>query len=166
MFFLSYMASELRRRRARTILTALGLAIGVALVVAVNALSTGLDNAQAKVLESLTGVGTDMSVTRPIKITQGGGGAFGNLSKSEQKQLRSEGGGGRLNFRSLKAGSKVNQDNFQTTQLSFSESQVAKTSALSGVAAARPLGGSATARSSSTRAPSPVSIKRSRSWHP
>jgi ABC-type antimicrobial peptide transport system permease subunit len=135
-FFLSYMASELRRRRARTILTALGLAIGVALVVAVNALSTGLDNAQAKVLEPLTGVGTDMSVTRPIKITQGGGGAFGNLSKSEQKQLRSEGGGGRLNFRSLKAGSKVNQDTFQTTQLSFSESQVAKTTALAGVAGA------------------------------
>jgi len=133
MFFFSYMFSELRRRRARTILTALGLAVGVALVVAVNALSTGLDHAQAKVLEPLTGVGTDMSVTRPIKISQGSGNPFSNLSKAEQKQLQKEGGGGAgLNFRNLKAGSKINQDSFQASQLSFSESQVAKTTKLSG----------------------------------
>ncbi len=137
MFFFSYMFSELRRRRARTILTALGLAVGVALVVAVNALSTGLDHAQAKVLEPLTGVGTDMSVTRPIKISRGSGNPFGNLSKAEQKQLQKEGGGGAgLNFRNLKAGSKINQDSFQTTQLSFPESQVAKTSRISGVESA------------------------------
>src|SRR5512133_2587089 len=104
-FFVSYVFAELRRRRGRTILTASGLAVGVALVISVNALSTGLDRAQAKVLEPLTGVGTDMSVTRPIKITQGGGGPFGNLSKAEQKRLRSEqGGGGPLNFRNLKPG--------------------------------------------------------------
>jgi ABC-type antimicrobial peptide transport system permease subunit len=133
-FFVSYMLSELRRRRARTILTALGLAVGVALVVAVNALSTGLDHAQSKVLEPLTGVGTDMSVTRPIRISQGGGSPFGNLSTSEQRQLRRETGrGGGLNFRNLKAGSKIDQDNFQTTQLSFSSNEVAKTRALSGV---------------------------------
>src|SRR5438552_4081215 len=98
MFFLSYMFSELRRRRGRTILTALGLAVGVALVIAVNALSTGLDQAQAKVLEPLTGVGTDMSVTRPIKISPNGGGPFSTLSKAEQNRLRKEGaGGGPLN---------------------------------------------------------------------
>lgn len=137
MFFLSYVFSELRRRRARTILTALGLAVGVALVVAVNALSTGLDHAQAKVLEPLTGVGTDMSVTRPIKISQGSGDPFRNLSKAEQKQLQKESGGGAgLNFRNLKAGSKINQDSFQTTQLSFSESQVGKTSQITGVESA------------------------------
>jgi putative ABC transport system permease protein len=136
-FFVSYVFAELRRRRGRTILTALGLAVGVALVIAVNALSTGLDRAQAKVLEPLTGVGTDMSVTRPIKITQGGGGPFGNLSRSEQRRLRNEqGGGGPLNFRDLKPGSKVDQDSFQASQLSFSQSQVATTEQLSGVAAA------------------------------
>ncbi|HEX3304143.1 MAG TPA: ABC transporter permease [Thermomicrobiales bacterium] len=137
MFFVSYVFAELRRRRGRTILTALGLAVGVALVIAVNALSTGLDRAQAKVLEPLTGVGTDMSVTRPIKITQGGGGPFGNLSRSEQRRLRNEqGGGGPLNFRDLKPGSKVDQDSFQASQLSFSQSQVAKTEQLPGVAGA------------------------------
>jgi len=133
MFFLSYIASELRRRRARTILTALGLAVGVALVISVNALSNGLDHAQAKVLQPLTGVGTDMTVTRPIKITPGSG-PFGGLPRSEQKRLRGEGSSGPLNFRSLKPGSKINQDSFQTSQLSFSESQVAKTQSISGVA--------------------------------
>ena len=39
MFFVSYVFAELRHRRGRTILTALGLAVGVALVIAVNALS-------------------------------------------------------------------------------------------------------------------------------
>jgi len=66
MVFLSYAWSELRRRRGRTFLTAIGLGVGVGLVVAVNALSAGLDEAQDQVLEPLTGVGTDMTVTRPL----------------------------------------------------------------------------------------------------
>ncbi len=72
MFYLRYIWSELRRRRGRTIFTALGLGVGVGLVVTVSALSSGLDRAQSKVLEPLTGVGTDMSVTRPIQITGSG----------------------------------------------------------------------------------------------
>ena len=66
MLYLHYIAAELRRRRGRTILTALGLGVGVGLVVAVTALSAGLDDAQSEVLEPLTGVGTDMTVARPI----------------------------------------------------------------------------------------------------
>ena len=60
------------RRRSRTVLTALGLAVGVGLVVIVAALSQGLDDAQTKVLDPLTGVGTDMSVTRPIVVSGSG----------------------------------------------------------------------------------------------
>ncbi|CAN5169054.1 MAG: hypothetical protein H0U82_10625 [Actinobacteria bacterium] len=41
MFYVTYVLAELRRRSGRTILTALGLGIGVALVVTVNALSNG-----------------------------------------------------------------------------------------------------------------------------
>lgn len=40
---LTYLFSELRWRRGRTIFTALGLAVGVGLVVTVSALSAGLD---------------------------------------------------------------------------------------------------------------------------
>lgn len=51
MFYLSYLFSELRRRKGRTLFTALGLGVGVGLVVPVSALTTGLDQAQSKVLE-------------------------------------------------------------------------------------------------------------------
>lgn len=136
MFFLSYMFSELRRRPARTVLTALGLAVGVALVIAVSALSTGLDRAQQKVLSPLTGVGTDMSVTRPIKLTANRG-AFSDLSPAEQRRLRREGaGGGPLDFRDVKPGSRIDRDTFQATQLSFSDTQVGKARATSGVKSA------------------------------
>jgi hypothetical protein len=63
------------------------------LVVAVTALSDGLDRAQDEILQPLTGLGTDMSVTRPLDLegNGGGGGAAGlNLSKREQDQLEEE----------------------------------------------------------------------------
>lgn len=102
MFYLSYMFAELRRRSGRTLLTALGLAIGVGLVVTVSALSTGLDRAQSAVLEPLTGVGTDMSVSRPIDFSSSNqSGGFQNLSDEEREQLRSENGGARFGLTEL-----------------------------------------------------------------
>ena len=140
MFFIGYMWSELRRRRGRTILTALGLAVGVAVVVVVNALSTGLDQAQSKVLEPLTGVGTDMTVTRPIKITSNGGGLFGGLSQSQRNTLRSENGGPFFNLRSLgKPGAAFSTDTFRPDgNLTFSSSQATAVKSLAGVAAVAP----------------------------
>jgi ABC-type antimicrobial peptide transport system permease subunit len=131
-FFISYMVSELRRRKGRTVLTALGLALGIGVVVTVGALSTGLDRAQAKVLAPLTGVGTDLSVTRPIKF--GNNGPAG-LSPNERKQLEKENGGTRIGLRGLgKPGTHFSRDDFiSASQLSFSQSEVAKIRALSGV---------------------------------
>ena len=63
MFYLGYLRSELVRRKSRTILTVLGLAVGVSLVIAVSALSRGLDEAQAKALDPLSSIGTDLTVT-------------------------------------------------------------------------------------------------------
>jgi ABC-type antimicrobial peptide transport system permease subunit len=135
-FYLGYMLAELRRRSGRTILTALGLGIGVGLVVTVNALSAGLDEAQAKVLEPLTGVGTDMSVTRPIDFTppeQGGG--FPNLSEDERRQLQEENGGGRFGLRDLgEPGTTFSRDTFvSAAQLSFSAGAVGKIRKIDGV---------------------------------
>ncbi|MEA2274848.1 MAG: hypothetical protein QOI98_3556, partial [Solirubrobacteraceae bacterium] len=129
MFYLRYIAAELRRRRGRTVLTALGLGVGVGLVVAVSALSKGLDDAQNKVLEPLTGVGTDMSVTRPLKIGSNGGGFTGPpggaLSNSERKSLRRENGGPRFGLRNLaKPGQHFSNTDFVTTQLTFPETDV------------------------------------------
>ncbi|MDX6199701.1 MAG: putative transport system permease protein [Actinomycetota bacterium] len=67
--YLRYVTNELRRRRARTVLTALGLAAGVSLVMGIVGVSAGLDRAQAKVLSPLTSVGTDILVTRTVGVT-------------------------------------------------------------------------------------------------
>ena len=138
MFYLRYVLAELRRRRGRTILTALGLGVGVALVVAVTALSQGLSEAQDQVLKPLTGVGTDMTVTRPLRISGGGqGGPFANLSASERKQLQKENGGARIGLNNLgKPGEHFEQDNFVTSQLSLSTAKVRQISQLDGVASA------------------------------
>lgn len=138
MFFVTYMLSELRRRMGRTVLTALGLGLGVGLVVTVNALSTGLDRAQAAVLEPLTGVGTDMSVSRPINLDSSGSGGFPRLSDSERQQLQDENGGGRFGLRALgEPGERFSRDTFvATSQLSFAAKEVDEIAALDGVAAA------------------------------
>ena len=73
MFYLGYLKSELVRRKSRTILTVLGLAVGVSLVIAVSALSRGLDEAQAKALDPLSSIGTDLTVTLEPEQSQGGG---------------------------------------------------------------------------------------------
>ena len=72
MFYLSYLKNELLRRRARTILTVLGLAVGVALVIAISSLSRGLDHAQKTALNPLSSIGTDLTVTRAVQTQQGG----------------------------------------------------------------------------------------------
>ena len=50
----------------RTLLTALGLALGVGLVIGIIGISQGLDDAQNKVLAPLQSVGTDILVTRVV----------------------------------------------------------------------------------------------------
>jgi ABC-type antimicrobial peptide transport system permease subunit len=72
-FYLRYLRNELLRRRARTVLTLLGLGLGVALVVAISSLSKGLDDAQQKTLNPLAGIGTDLTVTLAPQQDQGGG---------------------------------------------------------------------------------------------
>jgi putative ABC transport system permease protein len=63
-FFIRYLGRELGRRARQAIVIALGLALGIGLVITVSAAATGVKNAQASVLHSLYGVGTDITVTR------------------------------------------------------------------------------------------------------
>jgi putative ABC transport system permease protein len=139
MFYVGYLASELRRRKGRTFLTALGLGVGVGLVVTVSALSDGLDRAQDEVLRPLTGVGTDLSVARPLDIDEGDGGGgpggpFGNLSEEEQRRLREENGAARVRLDDLgEPGERFTRTNFvTTTQLSFPESEAREVADLDG----------------------------------
>ena len=136
MVYLTYMLSELRRRKGRTFLTALGLGLGIALVITVSALSAGLDRAQATVLKPLTGVGTDMTVTRPITIGSSSNGGTTQLSAKERAELQKENGDQRVDFGNLKAGAKFTRTSFRSTQISFPATNVISISKLSGVASA------------------------------
>ncbi len=62
--FFTYLRRELRRRRKAALVVASGLALGIALVIVVTSVSSGMGRAQDKVLQSLYGLGTDMTVTK------------------------------------------------------------------------------------------------------
>jgi ABC-type antimicrobial peptide transport system permease subunit len=141
MFFLNYVRNELFRRRTRTILTAIGLGLGVALVVSISAISNGLDHAQKTALNPLSGIGTDLTVTRAAQTNNSNsfGGPFGG----------GPGGGG--DYRDLlaanssvitdlsklgKPGQHFVHDFFLPgTQLTFPVSQVQQIEKIGGVAA-------------------------------
>jgi putative ABC transport system permease protein len=71
MFFITYLRRELRRRMHQAIFVALGLAVGIGLVVTVSAASAGVKKAEAGVLSALYGVGTDVTVTGPAPAAPG-----------------------------------------------------------------------------------------------
>ncbi|MGW2676869.1 ABC transporter permease [Streptomyces sp. NPDC001436] len=71
--FFTYLRRELRRRRKAALVVASGLALGIALVIVVTSVSAGMSAAQDKVLQSLYGLGTDMTVTKAQKPPQEGG---------------------------------------------------------------------------------------------
>jgi ABC-type antimicrobial peptide transport system permease subunit len=74
--FFTYIRRELGRRRRQAIVVALGLGIGIGLVVTVTAMSSGVRSAQAQVLRSLYGVGTDATVTTQATPGDDGGARF------------------------------------------------------------------------------------------
>lgn len=73
--FATYLRRELGNRTRQTVIVAIGMALAIALVIVVSAISAGVKNAQSQVLESIYGVGTDITVTQaPTAPEEGGGG--------------------------------------------------------------------------------------------
>jgi putative ABC transport system permease protein len=103
--FWIYLRRELRRRMRQAVFTALGLALGIGLVITVTSAATGVQDAQATVLHSLYGVGTDLTVTQPPKQGAGAGVTFG--FKQQIKQAR-EG--------QIAAGTEIDDNELQNTQ--------------------------------------------------
>jgi putative ABC transport system permease protein len=62
-FFVTYLRRELSGRARRAVLIALGLAVGVGLVITVSAASAGTARAESGVLGALYGAGTNVAVT-------------------------------------------------------------------------------------------------------
>jgi ABC-type antimicrobial peptide transport system permease subunit len=136
MFYVRYALAELRRRKARTLLTALVLATGVGLVVAVTALSRGLDEAQERVLEPLSGVGTAITVTRPLRLDRSSSGSGGplQLSEAERRRLEAENGDQRLGLTGLgQPSERFRRDRFRSAQLSYPENTAQAVAAIAGV---------------------------------
>ena len=124
--FWTYLRRELRRRVRQAVFIALGLALGIGLVITVTSAATGVQNAQAAVLHSLYGLGTDLTVTQPPKQGSGSGLTFG--FKQQIKQVRSG---------QIAAGTKINDNELENTQYgSLTASQLATVSRQQHVTAA------------------------------
>jgi ABC-type lipoprotein release transport system permease subunit len=72
LMFFTYLRRELRRRRKAALVVASGLALGIALVIVVSSVSAGMNKAQDKVLQSLYGLGTDMTVSKAASAPKSG----------------------------------------------------------------------------------------------
>jgi putative ABC transport system permease protein len=130
MFYVRYLRSELLRRRARTILTLAGLAVGVSLVIAISGVSRGLDRAQKSALDPLSTIGTDLTVTLSPQQDTGGfgpGGGGRDLLQANQSAVTDLSKLG-------KPGDHFVHDFFLPgTQLTFPQKQTKQISSLSGV---------------------------------
>jgi ABC-type antimicrobial peptide transport system permease subunit len=125
-FYLRYLVAELRRRKSRTILTSLGLAVGVGMVATITALSKGLADAQSRVLAPLTGVGTDMTVIQPLALTP-----------DEESARQRENAPAQLDMRevlSMRPGSRFTRDSFVASGYSsFPEDEAREVAGVDGV---------------------------------
>ena len=79
----TYLRRELSGRKKQTIIVAAGLAIAIALVIVVNSLAAGVRDAQAQALESVYGVGTDLTVTGAMADRGAGGGPQFQFDESD-----------------------------------------------------------------------------------
>ncbi|RZS68475.1 ABC-type lipoprotein release transport system permease subunit [Agromyces ramosus] len=74
--FFTYLRRELAGRRRQTAIVAIGMALAIALVMIVNSVASGVRDAQASVLQSVYGVGTDLTVSQdPTPPEEGEAGA-------------------------------------------------------------------------------------------
>ncbi len=82
--YLTMLKQELLGRKRQTIIVATGLAIAIALVIVVSALSSGIKDAQTQALENVYGIGTDLTVTgAPQMPGEGSGGPRFEFDQSE-----------------------------------------------------------------------------------
>jgi putative ABC transport system permease protein len=103
--FFTYLGRELRRRMRQAIFIALGLAVGIGLVITVTAASDGVKTGQAAVLHSLYGVGTDLTVTQPPAAGASRATTFGF-----RQQIQA------FRHGQIAAGTKININNLVNTQ--------------------------------------------------
>ena len=118
--FFTYLRRELRRRRRQASFIAVGIAVGIGLVITVTAASSGVKDAQGRVLHALYGVGTDVTVTKSPSAGSGRPAGFGFRGRS-----------------GASGGTKINADTLVSLSLgTLSGSSVTSISRLHGVSTA------------------------------
>jgi ABC-type antimicrobial peptide transport system permease subunit len=123
--FFTYLRRELRGRMRQAVFIALGLALGVGLVITVTSAAAGVKDAQGTVLKALYGVGTDVTVTKTPTAGSFTPGSFGFGFQSGTTKRPA-------------AGTKINNSTLSGTPTlaSISESSVSTVTGLHDVAAA------------------------------
>jgi putative ABC transport system permease protein len=127
--FLIYLGRELRRRMRQAVFIALGLAVGIGLVITVTAASSGVQNAQGTVLHSLYGVGTDITVTKAP--SRGSGGPFGFRVRGRPSSASRPKAGQKFSRSVLVAGSLGTIASSSVTQIARTKDVAAAAGALS-----------------------------------
>jgi ABC-type antimicrobial peptide transport system permease subunit len=123
--FFTYLRRELRGRMRQAVFIALGLALGVGLVITVTSAAAGVKNAQGTVLKALYGVGTDVTVTKTPTAGSFTPGSFGFGFRAGTTKRPA-------------AGTKINNSTLSSTPTlaSISASSVGTVAGLNDVAAA------------------------------
>jgi putative ABC transport system permease protein len=126
--YLTYLRRELGGRKKQSIIVAAGLALAIALVIIVSAVSAGVKNAQAATLASVYGVGTDLTITQAQTPGSGGGQQFQFGSGSGSGSSTSDGSGQQ----------QLSQSQLRTTRgtTAYADTALATVTTTSGVSAA------------------------------
>jgi len=101
----AYVRHELLRRWSRTLVTGLGLAAGVGLVMGIVGVSNGLSDAQNKVLSPLATVGTDIVVERTVGVASTSSSASTTTTTTTAPGFAGPGRGGGGGFFGARSGS-------------------------------------------------------------
>ncbi|QWT23097.1 ABC transporter permease [Subtercola sp. PAMC28395] len=124
--FGTYLRRELVNRRKQTIIISIGMALAIGLVILVNSISAGVQGAQASVLQSVYGVGTDITISQAAAAPTAGANPGGQFNFGSGSGATS-GGTTTLNQSTLTAG---------RTQTVFADTALATVQSTSGVSAA------------------------------
>ena len=121
MFVRFYLVSELKGRFSRTLATALGLSIGVGLVMGIVGVSQGLAQTQNQILSPLGSIGTNILVTRTIGATSSTNSSSGQNQNSSSNQTAGGGFFGNRSFTGKNSLATINSLNSSDQQALLSE---------------------------------------------
>jgi len=109
MLLVTYLCRELRHRLRQTIFIVAGLAVGIGLVLTVAATSSGVSAAQGKVLASLYGLGTDITVGKaPSSSSQQNPGKASAVNPGQAVDMLISGNHGTFNSSAAAQAAKLN----------------------------------------------------------